>query len=45
MKLKALSIYDKVEKLKAKKLAQTIVDELDLSDVFKEQEKTKKNKE
>jgi hypothetical protein len=41
--LKNLSIVDKSDKLKAKKLAERIAGDVDLTDVFKEAEKEKKD--
>jgi hypothetical protein len=41
MKLKDVSIMDKNEKVKAKKLAQRLAGDVDLEDVFKEEVKKK----
>ena len=43
-KLKKCSILDKKEKLKTKKLAENVVKDLDLEEVFKEEPKEEEKK-
>ena len=42
LKLKALSVIDKNEKIKAKQLAQKLAGEIDLEEIFKDEPKEEK---